>query len=99
MIYDCPLDDCRFQTQDVEPAVAAVMLTIHAAIHAQPRKQQARVENVKRPEVTSSGTTEYWIYFQTRWADYVRTTKVRGTDLVMQLLECCDSQDLTRNAG
>ena len=41
-------------------------------------------------------------YFKSRWGDYVKATKLEGTDRVLQLLECCDDQlrkDLTRNAG
>ena len=39
---------------------------------------------------------------RSRWNDYVKATKLVGTDKVIQLLECCDNQlrkDLTRNAG
>ena len=42
------------------------------------------------------------MYFQSRWGDYVKATKLDGTEKVIQLLECCDEQlrkDLTRNAG
>ncbi len=52
--------------------------------------------------MTSAGTTEDWVYFKSRWSDYVRATRLTGQDKVIQLLECCDEQlrrDLTRNAG
>ena len=52
--------------------------------------------------LSSAGTTEDWLYFKSRWGDYVKATKLEGTDRVIQLLECCDEQlrkDLTRNAG
>ena len=42
------------------------------------------------------------MYFQSRWGDYTKATKLVGPDRVLQLLECCDEQlrrDLTRNAG
>ena len=32
------------------------------------------------------------MYFQSRWGDYVRATKLVGPDKVIQLLECCDEQ-------
>ena len=57
---------------------------------------------MKRPSISSAGTTEDWLYFKSRWGDYVKATKLEGTDRVIQLLECCDEQlrkDLTRNAG
>ena len=45
---------------------------------------------------------EDWQYFRSRWNDYVKATKLVGTNKVIQLLECCDNQlrkDLTRNTG
>jgi hypothetical protein len=61
------------------------------------------VEKVRRPNVSSAGTSEDWKYFTSRWAqDYVKVTKQTGADKVVQLLECCDKQlrkDLTRSAG
>lgn len=57
---------------------------------------------MRRPDISSAGTTEDWLYFRTRWTDYVKATRLEGADLIVQLLECCDDQlrcDLTRNAG
>ena len=84
--------------------IGAALLNAHATTHqAQGPIQAARVEKVKRPDNSSAGTTEDWMYFQSRWGDYVKATKLTaGPDRVIQLLECCDEQlrrDLTRNAG
>ena len=99
----CPLAGCEFRTEDVDPAVAAVLLTIHATEHTtHTSTSSAKVEKVKRPTVSSAGSSEDWAYFESRWADYVDATKISGKDMVMQLLECCDDdlrKDLTRNAG
>ena len=49
-----------------------------------------------------AGTTEDWKYFMSRWGDYVRATRLEGTDKVIQLFECCNNQlckDLTRSMG
>lgn len=79
------------------------MLNAHALGHQGGRSiQPAKMEPVKRPCVSHAGTTEDWVYFLSRWQDYVRATKAAGTDRTTQLLECCDVQlrrDLTRNAG
>lgn len=61
-----------------------------------------QVEKVKRPSVSASGTEEEWHYFTTRWTEYVEATGIKGKELVIQLLECCDDdlrRDLTRSAG
>ena len=103
-VVRCPIEGCEYETPDVEPVVAAALITTHATSHqasSQP-PQVARVEKVKRPNVSSAGTTEDWQYFKSRWGDYVKATKLEGTDRVIQLLECCDDQlrkDLTTNAG
>lgn len=101
---DCPIDGCTYVTPDVEAIIAAALLTTHATIHNKRTTDAvaAKVEKVKRPEISSAGSSEDWSYFTSRWQDYVEATKVTGKDLVIQLLECCDEQlrkDLTRTAG
>ena len=103
-VVRCPIEDCEYQMLGVDPVVAAALITTHATVHALPHLATpvAKAEKVKRPCISSSGTTEDWHYFISRWSDYVKATKFSGTDRVIQLLECCDDQlrrDLTRNAG
>ena len=104
-MIQCPIEGCPYETPDVEPVVAAALITTHATSHRAPNDgpaQAARVEKVKRPSISLAGTTEEWLYFKSRWGDYVTATRLRGADRVIQLLECCDDQlrmDLTRNAG
>ena len=100
-IIQCPIEGCGYETPDVEPVIAAALITTHATSHRTPSgsTQTARVEKVKRPNVSSAGTTEDWQYFKSRC---VKATRLEGTDRIIQLLECCDDQlrkDLTRNAG
>ena len=88
----------------MEAVLAAALITTHATAHGSSNSATptARAEKVKRPSISSAGTTEDWQYFKSRWSDYVKATKLDGTDKIIQLLECCDEQlrkDLTRNAG
>ena len=104
LVVKCPIDCCDYETPDVDPVIAAALITAHATSHQMPSqpRQTALVEKVKRPSILSAGTTEDWLYFKSRWADYARATKLEGTDRVVQLLECSEEQlrnDLTRNAG
>ena len=60
------------------------------------------MEKLRRPSIALSGTAETWSYFLTRWGEYKRGTKLIGSDVVTQLLECCEEdlrKDLTRAAG
>uniref|UniRef100_A0AAV2JCK1 Telomerase-binding protein EST1A n=1 Tax=Knipowitschia caucasica TaxID=637954 RepID=A0AAV2JCK1_KNICA len=81
------------------------MLNIHATTHAAaPREpyMNAKMEKLKRPSIALAGTAETWSYFLTRWGEYKRGTKLIGSDIVTQLLECCEEdlrKDLTRAAG
>ncbi len=105
MPIKCPIESCEYETPDVDPVVAVALITTHVAtFHQGPSLPtlNARVEKVKRPSISSAGTTEDWLYFKSRWADYVKATRLEGTDRVIQLLKCCEEQfrkDLTRNAG
>jgi hypothetical protein len=107
--YKCPFPACDYETEDVTDDLAAVLISVHskgahstAPTTTATPNWTAKIEKVRRPTVSSAGSSEEWSYFLTRWQDYVEATKVEGKDKVIQLLECCDEQlrkDLTRNAG
>jgi cytochrome c oxidase assembly factor 6 len=90
----CPYPDCTFNTADVSEALAITILKIHASgAHpstAPAPHNDAKVEKVRRPSITTAGSSEEWSYFLSRWDDYTGATKITGTDHVVQLLECCD---------
>lgn len=84
---------CEYKTADLEAAIVAA---------PPPAPLAAKVERVRRPTVTTIGTSEDWAYFKSRWKDYVEATKEDGRDKVIQLLECYDEplrKDLTRAAS
>ena len=87
----CPITACTFDTDELDAVIVAVLLTTHAVVHnAAPAALMApavKVERMKRPSVSSAGTSEDWMYFLSRWKDYVEATKVPGKQLVIQLLE------------
>ena len=62
---ECPVDGCTYNTGDVQPVVAAALITAHALNHKAPAEPVlvAWVEKVKRPSVSSAGSTEDWLYF------------------------------------
>lgn len=94
----CSFAGCPYTTPGrVDPAVVAVLLSTHAMEH---QTSKAKAKPIKRPEMTSGGTTEAWSYFLTRWKTYSRAVALDGQDRVAQLLECCDDKlrrDMTRN--
>ena len=97
----CPIESCDYVTPDLDPQIVSALINAHATIHASsPSQGPAKVERVKRPTISSAGTSEEWQYFETRWSEYVAATKVTGKERVLQLLECCDDElrkDLTRS--
>ena len=96
----CSFPGCDYSTPaDTDPAVAAVILSTHAITHS--RAAKAKPAPMKRPEISSGGTTEAWSYFTTRWRSYSQAVQLSGQDTSIQLLECCDAKlrrDVTRNA-
>ena len=99
----CPVEGCDYETtaDATDAALIVQLLKMHeSASHG--NQSSAKVEKVRRPSISAGGTHEEWVYFNTRWTDYVTATKVVGQDRVVQLLECCDEtlrKDLTRLAG
>ena len=97
----CSWEGCTYKTEDMEAEMAVKLLTIHDRQHQHEASGNATCK-VKRPVMASSRTSEDWRYFLQRWGDYKKATGVRGEELVLQLLECCDEtlrRDLCRNAG
>jgi hypothetical protein len=76
----------------MDPAIAAVVLSTHAMIHS--RSTKAKPAPVKRPEVSSGGTTEG---FLSSWHSYGQAVELNARDTTIQLLECCDQKLVTRN--
>ncbi|CAC5401120.1 unnamed protein product [Mytilus coruscus] len=98
----CPKPGLDYVTQDLDAAIVAALITAHSTKHVPGPVTAAKEEKVKRPVISTAGTSEEWAYFESRWSDYVEATKIAGRDKVVQLLECCDEQlrkDLTRSAG
>ena len=86
------------------------MMNNHAMNHSIPLPpppattdpKHARPDRVKRPEITSTCTSEDWGFFEEMWSEYKTTTKLAGQELTMQLTNCCDiqlRQDLFRSFG
>ena len=90
---------CPYSTPaDLDPTVAAVVLSTHAMTHS--RAAKAKPAPVKQPEISSGGTTEGWSYFTTRWRAYSGVVQLSAQDIPIQLLECCDPKlrrNVTRN--
>ena len=97
----CPIAGCDFVTADVPDAAERIaLLTIHATTHNNTSTTAAKPEKVSRPKVASGSSSEDWQYFVQRWADYKAATNIYGSDIKMQLLECCDEslrRDLHRS--
>ena len=94
----CPAQGCK-QTfrDDLDAAVLRQLIEIHATTNhpkpATPAPAQPpahKMERVRRPSISTSGTSEDWAYFLTRWAEYKVATRLTGDDVLIQLLECAD---------
>ena len=96
----CPIAGCDFVTADVEDSAERIaLLTIHATTHNS-SAITAKPEKVSRPKISSGSSSEDWQYFVQRWDDYKAAIKIFGSDIKMQLLECCDEslrRDLHRS--
>ncbi len=92
----CPFPGCTYSTPaGMEPAVTAVILSTHALSHTGAAK--AKPAPIKRPEMTSGGTTENWSYFNKMEGILWGRTAIRTG----RHHTCCNSKlrrDTTRNA-
>jgi len=57
----CPIQSCDYVTPDLDASIVAALLTTHATVHTTTPHHQAgaaKVERVRRPIVSSAGTSE-----------------------------------------
>ena len=98
----CPFPECGHVSRHEDAAIVVELLKIHGLAHSihAVATSGGKMEKLKRPTVSLAGTSETWAYFETRWGEYRDGTRLRGDDIVVQLLECCDDElrrDLTRS--
>ena len=103
----CTAPNCTTTFQeglDAQVLLALIQMhdrTAHQAAAATDQ-QPTKAEKVRRPSITSAGTSEEFTYFQQRWQGYKLATKLQGRDIIFQLLECLEEplrKDLTRTYG
>ena len=100
----CPFPECDHISRNDNAAIVVELLKIHGLTHSTHAAVTpgGKMEKLKRPTISLAGTSETWAYFETRWSEYRDGTHLRGDDIVVQLLECCDDElrrDLTRSNG
>ena len=69
-------------TADTDPVVNDALISVHATVHSNhgTSATTASVEKVKLSNLSSASTREDWQYFISCWEDYVRATKLAGSD-------------------
>ena len=91
---DCPIAGCGYSTENVDPAIAAALLTVNnndhtgAASPAVPTKQ--KVPNLARPSISSGSSEETWNAFRARWNLFKAGTQLTAADTTQQFFQCCD---------
>ena len=76
----CPIPGCDYTTGDVEAQIVVQLLQLHQVSHctkpAATAQPNMKIEKVKRPTISTGGSSEEWSYFLTRWEEYKAATKV-----------------------
>ena len=96
-VIRCPIADCEYATDDVEPAIAAALLVIHNNVHvsttpAATTNNQQRAPKIERPRISSGSSEETWNSFTTRWSMFIRGTTLTVDERVQHLFQCCDEE-------
>ena len=87
VVVACPLEGCEFKTQDVEPAVVAVLLQIHATSHTA-NGGAAKGPNLVRPRIDMGADEEAWNTFILRWNNFRIGPNIGDSTAPVQLLQC-----------
>ncbi len=83
MAVRCSYPGCTFEIEaGTNPAIAGPLLQGHVS--------RAKPAPVRRPEISTGGSTEGWHYFLTRWRAYASAVHLSAEDIPVQLLECLE---------
>lgn len=99
MKVKCSVSGCDYETEDVKDEIVVALLNLHAKSHT---AASANVEQMRRPMISSVGSTQDWDFFIHRWNAYKTGTALTGSRIASQLLQCCGEEllrDVMQSAG
>ena len=91
----CPLDGCRYTTDDTEAVLAAAQLNLHALSHTQRSTTgttKQKPPKINRPRICKDTSEEDWNTFLKKWELFKKGTDIPHTQLTTQLWQCCETE-------
>ena len=99
----CEFDGCVWKSVPCDAASGAKFLEAHIKAKHSPAavepkhtpagpSSKSRRERPKRPEIRSEESEEDWAYIIKRWDQYKTQCELTGSEVILQLLECCSEQ-------
>ena len=88
----CPLPECNFETEDLDPAVVVVVLQIHASLHQPGNGSSARGPKLDRPRIDTGADQEAWNTFLRRWENFRVGSNIPDSVAPVQLLQCAGDE-------
>ena len=94
LVFQCLIEDSASQTDDVESAVATVLLTIHNNVHLSTpvlfnAGSHHGAPKLERPKISTDSSEKIWNNFSTRWSMFKRSTGLSNTESSKKLCYCC----------
>ena len=86
----CPL--CHYETDDLDPALSAAQLNLHALFHTQQNVPQPKLD---RPRIDVGVEEEVWNSFIRKFNAFKVGSGINATNEPTQILSCC-TDELTR---
>ena len=90
VIVACPLPECNFKTEDLDPAIVAVLLQIHASSHV--LGNSVRGPKLDRPRIDTGADEEAWNTFLRRWENFREGSSISDSVASVQLLQCAGDE-------
>ena len=91
----CPLPNCDYTTDDVEPVLAAALLNIHSSAHAGGERSHsgssARPPPIERPKLQAGCPRADWEVFSAKWRSFKLAANITSDKVIHQLLGCLDN--------
>ena len=63
LVIICPLENCKYETPDVDASVAASLLIIHNNVHINAHSSELKPPKMDRPRIGGDCNEEDWNIF------------------------------------
>ena len=91
-VINCPIDGCKYKTEDVSEAIVIKLLEMHTLTHTASQPARIKGPKLSRPTIDVGANEEIWNTFKRRWETFMKGSGIQQNEASAQLFECAGNE-------